>query len=237
CSTLPDPEGASEAMEVLVLAGYRAQKEDELSLAPEDVVRQVRQGPGARGWLRGRGDRCGLFPQALVQEIPENLVGSRERPNALRGATETVACWRARGSRVSRAALLPRRPGTAVACDWFLSTMLRYGAGPGGTEGCAAACPSPSSADWGTRRKLPHSRPTPGHPAESRGPQRWCKVNFNYNPEQADELKLQAGEIVEVLKEIEDGWWLGQKNGQLGAFPSNFVELLDSGPPSEISIL
>lgn len=34
--------------------------------------------------------------------------------------------------------------------------------------------------------------------------------------------------------QIEDGWWLGKKNGQLGAFPSNFVELLeDSGPPSE----
>lgn len=33
--------------------------------------------------------------------------------------------------------------------------------------------------------------------------------------------------------QIEHGWWLGKKNGQLGAFPSNFVELLDSGPPSE----
>lgn len=71
-----------------------------------------------------------------------------------------------------------------------------------------------------------------GQSVNSRGPQRWCKVNFNYNPEQADELKLQIGEIVEVIKEIEDGWWLGKKNGQLGAFPSNFVELLDSGPPS-----
>ncbi|EPY79804.1 SH3 domain-containing protein 21 [Camelus ferus] len=71
-----------------------------------------------------------------------------------------------------------------------------------------------------------------GRPAKSPGPQRWCKVNFSYCPEQADELKLQAGETVEVIKEIEDGWWLGKKNGQLGAFPSNFVELLDSGPPS-----
>lgn len=37
--------------------------------------------------------------------------------------------------------------------------------------------------------------------------------------------------------QIEDGWWLGKKNGQLGAFPSNFVELLDSGPPSETCTL
>ncbi|XP_047385953.1 SH3 domain-containing protein 21 isoform X2 [Sciurus carolinensis] len=119
-------------MEVLVLAEYHAQKEDELSLAPGDIVRQ---------------------------EIPE----------AMRGGGEA------------------RRPRCA------------------------------------------RSR---GHPAKSRGPQRWCKVNFNYSPKQADELKLQAGEIVEMIKEIEDGWWLGTKNGQLGAFPSNFVELLDSGPPS-----
>ncbi|XP_030887327.1 SH3 domain-containing protein 21 isoform X2 [Leptonychotes weddellii] len=146
-------------MEVLVLAEYRAQKEGELSLAPGYVVRQVCEGP-SRGWLRGeRGGRCGLFPERLVQEIPESLRGAGEAPS-------------------------PR---------------------------CA-------------RRR--------GRPAKSRGPQRWCKVNFNYSPEQADELKLQAGEIVEVIKEIEDGWWLGKKNGQLGAFPSNFVELLDSGPPS-----
>ncbi|XP_032157774.1 SH3 domain-containing protein 21 isoform X2 [Mustela erminea] len=146
-------------MEVLVLAGYRAQKEDELSLAPGDVVRQVSEGP-SRGWLRGElGGRCGLFPERLVQAIPEYLRAAGEAP-------------------------------------------------------------SPRCARRG------------GRPAKSRGPQRWCKVNFNYIPEQADELKLQAGETVEVIKEIEDGWWLGKKNGQLGAFPSNFVELLDSGPPS-----
>ncbi|XP_050012354.1 SH3 domain-containing protein 21 isoform X5 [Alexandromys fortis] len=140
--------------EVLVLARYRAQTEDELSLAPGDVVRQVRAGT-ARGWLQGTlQGRHGLFPKRLVQEIPE----------ALRGVTE----------------------------------------------------PTPR-----------YARLRRGHPVNSQGPQRWCKVNFNYSPEQADELKLQTGEIVEVIKEIEDGWWLGKKNGQLGAFPSNFVELLD----------
>ncbi|XP_008762271.1 SH3 domain-containing protein 21 isoform X1 [Rattus norvegicus] len=150
-STLPPAE-------VLVLARYRAQTEDELSLAPGDVIQQVCAVP-ARGWLLGelRGRR-GLFPKRLVQEIPE----------ALRGVTES-------------------------------------------------------------RPRFPRRR---GHPIDSQSPQRWCKVNFNYSPEQADELKLQIGEILEVIKEIEDGWWLGKKNGQLGAFPSNFVELLDSGPPS-----
>lgn len=114
-------------MEVLVLARYRAQTEDELSLAPGDVIQQVCAGP-ARGWLLGelRGRR-GLFPKRLVQEIPE----------ALRGVTES-------------------------------------------------------------RPRFPRRR---GHPIDSQSPQRWCKVNFNYSPEQADELKLQIGEILEVIKE------------------------------------
>lgn len=38
-------------------------------------------------------------------------------------------------------------------------------------------------------------------PAASPGPQKWCKVNFSYSPEQADELTLETGEIVEMIKE------------------------------------
>nr|XP_044626283.1 SH3 domain-containing protein 21 isoform X5 [Equus asinus] len=188
-------------MEMMVLAGDRAQKEDELSLAPGDVVRQVCEGP-ARGCLRGElGDHRGLFPERLVQEIPETLRGAGEAPR-------------------------PR---------------------------CA-------------RRR--------GRPAKSRDPQRWCKVNFSYSPEQADELKLQAGEIVEVVKELssltydsppdylrtgsrpetyrvlfdyqpeapdelalrrgdevkvlrktteDKGWWEGESQGRRGVFPDNFV--------------
>lgn len=39
-----------------------------------------------------------------------------------------------------------------------------------------------------------------------------------------DELKLVVGETIEVIREIEDGWWMGLKNGKVGAFPSNFVK-------------
>ncbi|XP_058517021.1 E3 ubiquitin-protein ligase SH3RF1-like, partial [Ochotona princeps] len=80
--------------EVLVLAGYRAQKEGELSLAPGDVVRQVREGP-TRGWLLGElGGLCGFFPKRLVQEIPETLRDAGEAPRP--------RCARRRGERLSR---------------------------------------------------------------------------------------------------------------------------------------
>ncbi|TRZ03076.1 hypothetical protein DNTS_029877 [Danionella cerebrum] len=53
---------------------------------------------------------------------------------------------------------------------------------------------------------------------------RRCEVAFPYTPAHEDELELAVGEIVEILREIEDGWWMGKKNNQIGAFPSNFVK-------------
>ncbi|KAG5858017.1 hypothetical protein ANANG_G00025630 [Anguilla anguilla] len=53
---------------------------------------------------------------------------------------------------------------------------------------------------------------------------RKCEVAFAYSRQNADELELAVGDTVEIIKEIEDGWWLGSKNGEVGAFPSNFVK-------------
>ncbi|KAK5861937.1 hypothetical protein PBY51_017373 [Eleginops maclovinus] len=52
---------------------------------------------------------------------------------------------------------------------------------------------------------------------------RKCEVTFAYNPLNEDELQLVVGETIEILREIEDGWWMGVNNGKLGVFPSNFV--------------
>uniref|UniRef100_A0A3B3CJ25 Osteoclast-stimulating factor 1 n=1 Tax=Oryzias melastigma TaxID=30732 RepID=A0A3B3CJ25_ORYME len=52
---------------------------------------------------------------------------------------------------------------------------------------------------------------------------RQCEVTFAYTPQNEDELELVVGETIEIIREIEDGWWMGVKNGKVGAFPSNFV--------------
>lgn len=74
----------------------------------------------------------------------------------------------------------------------------------GGAYGAGHSQPAPPQLSGRPRLEWPRSHPIQGHPAKSWSPQRWCKVNFNYSPEQADELKLQAGEIVEVIKEVGD---------------------------------
>ncbi|KAI1894866.1 hypothetical protein AGOR_G00120160 [Albula goreensis] len=62
---------------------------------------------------------------------------------------------------------------------------------------------------------------------------RKCEVAFAYTPQNADELQLAVGEIIDIVREIEDGWWLGSKNGVIGAFPSNFVKEIFKSLPNE----
>uniref|UniRef100_UPI00398F1B32 SH3 domain-containing kinase-binding protein 1 isoform X2 n=1 Tax=Pristiophorus japonicus TaxID=55135 RepID=UPI00398F1B32 len=61
---------------------------------------------------------------------------------------------------------------------------------------------------------------------------RRCQVAFSYAPQNEDELELKIGEIIEVLGEVEEGWWEGILNGKSGMFPSNFIKEL-SGQQEE----
>ncbi|XP_072284156.1 SH3 domain-containing kinase-binding protein 1 isoform X1 [Pyxicephalus adspersus] len=61
---------------------------------------------------------------------------------------------------------------------------------------------------------------------------RRCQVAFSYLPQNEDELELKVGEIIEVLGEVEEGWWEGILNGKTGMFPSNFIK--DIGAETEI---
>ncbi|XP_040280348.1 SH3 domain-containing protein 21 [Bufo bufo] len=67
--------------------------------------------------------------------------------------------------------------------------------------------------------------------------QRWCRAEYSYSPSKPDELELICGEVLEVLEEIEDGWWLGKKGDLVGAFPSNFVQETFEPPPDNAVIL
>ena len=55
------------------------------------------------------------------------------------------------------------------------------------------------------------------------GNQPKCRVLFEYEGQREDELSLQPGDIVTILRE-DEGWWEGEINGVVGLFPSNFCE-------------
>uniref|UniRef100_A0A673BMU8 Osteoclast-stimulating factor 1 n=1 Tax=Sphaeramia orbicularis TaxID=375764 RepID=A0A673BMU8_9TELE len=71
--------------------------------------------------------------------------------------------------------------------------------------------------------------PTGGfQPQPPQPPKRQCKVLFEYQPQNEDELELKVGDILDITEEVEEGWWSGMLNGKSGLFPSNFVKELDA---------
>ncbi|KAJ3145854.1 hypothetical protein HDU86_000621 [Geranomyces michiganensis] len=61
-----------------------------------------------------------------------------------------------------------------------------------------------------------------------------CKRNSNSNGQRAlIHLSVRKGEVVNVICEIDDGWWEGEilGAGRIGMFPSNYVEAVSAEPP------
>jgi len=53
-------------------------------------------------------------------------------------------------------------------------------------------------------------------------------ARYPYETQQPDELQLSKGERVIVIEKSNDGWWRGRKDtGEVGWFPSNYMELAD----------
>ncbi|KAL2306945.1 hypothetical protein Nmel_004894, partial [Mimus melanotis] len=71
----------------------------------------------------------------------------------------------------------------------------------------------------------PHP-PSKGFKKKSK--KRQCKVLFEYIPQNEDELELKLGDVIDIIDEVEEGWWSGILNGKAGMFPSNFVKELES---------
>ncbi|KAK9301994.1 hypothetical protein QLX08_005842 [Tetragonisca angustula] len=70
-------------------------------------------------------------------------------------------------------------------------------------------------------RVIPGNKPRPQKPAVPQLPK--AKALYDYNPQDHDEIGLKEGDIVEILKEHEGGWWYGRLAGKTGLFPSNYV--------------
>ncbi|XP_034830215.1 SH3 domain-containing kinase-binding protein 1 isoform X1 [Maniola hyperantus] len=62
------------------------------------------------------------------------------------------------------------------------------------------------------------------------GVQGRCRAVFSYQPANPDELPLSVGDVLEVLGEVEEGWWQGRRGARVGVFPSNFVVMLEPPP-------
>ncbi|XP_068432859.1 CD2-associated protein isoform X2 [Clinocottus analis] len=174
-------------MEVVVEYEYDALHEDELTLRPGDVIKNVRY-IEEDGWMEGdlNGKR-GLFPDNFVKEVKKESKEVKEtKSEPKEEASQPV-----------------RREKSAGNVANLVQRMSTIGIPTGGF--------------------------LPQPPAASKKPKRrQCKVLFDYQPQNEDELELKIGDVVDVIEEVEEGWWNGNFNGKSGLFPSNFVKELDA---------
>ncbi|XP_069559167.1 CD2-associated protein isoform X1 [Brachyistius frenatus] len=174
-------------MEVVVEYEYDALHEDELTLRPGDVIKNVRY-VEEDGWMEGDLDgKRGLFPDNFVKEVKKESKEVKETKNEPKEETSQPQ----------------RREKSAGNVANLVQRMSTIGIPTGGFQ--------------------------PQPPAASKKPKRrQCKVLFDYQPQNEDELEMKVGEIIDITEEVEEGWWNGTLNGKSGLFPSNFVKELDA---------
>ncbi|XP_030000552.1 F-BAR and double SH3 domains protein 1-like isoform X2 [Sphaeramia orbicularis] len=73
---------------------------------------------------------------------------------------------------------------------------------------------------------------------EREGSRGMARALYSYQAQSAEELSFQEGALIHLIRckhgEVDDGFWEGELNGQIGLFPSLVVELiLDKGEEEE----
>jgi len=76
--------------------------------------------------------------------------------------------------------------------------------------------PSPNMS---VKRKGPPPPPPPKAPVL---PQVRCL--YDYQAQDAEELSFSAGDVLNLMKKEDSGWWLGEFHGRQGLFPNNYIE-------------
>ena len=54
-----------------------------------------------------------------------------------------------------------------------------------------------------------------------------CKALFDYNSAEPGDLSFNTGDVIKVHKKIGEDWIEGELNGQVGMFPSAYVEMVE----------
>ncbi|CCM04906.1 uncharacterized protein FIBRA_07103 [Fibroporia radiculosa] len=80
------------------------------------------------------------------------------------------------------------------------------------------ACPIAASTSYPTERKPQTDEPYI--------PTLFCRVLYDYRTADASSLSFRKNDIVQVLTQLESGWWDGLLGGKRGWFPCNYVTII-----------
>lgn len=70
------------------------------------------------------------------------------------------------------------------------------------------------------------ARPPAPAPAQHEEVLGFYEAEYDYEPQQAEDVRLRAGDKVQVLAHLSDEWWRGRvsSSGQTGVFPASYVK-------------
>ncbi|XP_072107602.1 CD2-associated protein isoform X2 [Mobula birostris] len=198
-------------VEVTVEYDYDAAQEDELTLRVGDVIKNVRK-LEEEGWCEGElNGKRGLFPDNFVKAYtahPRNTIRSMNVHNGQSTNDEESLKEVKRDTDAKEENQVSKREKSGNVAN-LVQRMSTFG--------------------------LPIGFPS--HPRSlrrRRSKKRHCEATFNYIPQNEDELEIKMGDVIEVIEEVEEGWWKGILNEKTGLFPSNFVkELIDQNEDGE----
>eukprot|EP01114_Cavostelium_apophysatum_P001489 TRINITY_DN1129_c0_g1_i1.p1 TRINITY_DN1129_c0_g1~~TRINITY_DN1129_c0_g1_i1.p1 ORF type:complete len:418 (-),score=106.83 TRINITY_DN1129_c0_g1_i1:111-1259(-) len=78
-----------------------------------------------------------------------------------------------------------------------------------------------SQSNTGRAMPTAPTKPTPiPGPKEVR-----AKALYDFNAQESNELGFKAGDVITIVTQSGD-WWTGEKNGQRGLLPSNYVQII-----------
>lgn len=69
-------------------------------------------------------------------------------------------------------------------------------------------------------------RQQPGSRSGWEGPQACARALFSYDASEKDDLTFKKGDVVQLRRQIDDNWYQGEFNGQIGVFPASYVQVL-----------
>lgn len=59
-----------------------------------------------------------------------------------------------------------------------------------------------------------------------------CRALYQFEAENDTELAFSEGEIIQLIRQVDENWYEGRLKDKEGFFPVNYVEVIEPLPPS-----
>ncbi|XP_068201139.1 protein nervous wreck isoform X3 [Palaemon carinicauda] len=219
------PEDQTTYPKCIVLYNYTAQNPDELSIVENEEVELMGEGDGD-GWVQARNYK------GEVGYIPENYIEREETSSIPNFATfpepgtEDMTGGGVPNTATEEEVAAP--PVSFSSIDYSFEGGEEYqGTEDYSSEPPADLPPPPPPTVVAPTMPLPVLSLPPDSDTHH-GFGEYCRAMYDYEATCPEEITFMEGQIIKVLQksvhDVDDGWWEGEVDGQVGLFPSLVVE-------------